>query len=196
KGQLTAADHVLLTAQADLAKGIGIPAAVGGTGQPLPDSDVLDAQETATIQARIVAFNAVIAQAAGDANAALVDANALLKNLATNGIVIGGIDYTSAFLTGGVFGYDGVHPTAFGYAYVASQFIDAINRQFGASIPEVDLYPFVFGPLPKSAVAPAEDLTGIVFTAEARRNLLQSLGVPKWIIDGTKPPRKPRHNHG
>src|SRR6185369_17043169 len=74
KGLLTAADHVLLTAQADLAKGIGIPKAAGGTGLPLPDGDVLDAQETATIKARIAAFNGIIAQATGDANGALVDA--------------------------------------------------------------------------------------------------------------------------
>src|SRR3954454_9605819 len=195
-GPLQAGDFVLLTATAELAQGRGIPAALGGSGLPLSDSSVLSKAEVATINDHVIAYNQIIAKAASDKGAALVDANALLRDLAANGIVIGGIDYTSAFLTGGVFGYDGVHPTAFGYAYVASQFIDAINPQFGGSIPEVDLYPFVFGPLPKSAVAPAEDLTGIVFTAEARRNLLQSLGVPKWIIDGTKPPRKPRHNHG
>ncbi|HEY2295212.1 MAG TPA: SGNH/GDSL hydrolase family protein [Thermoanaerobaculia bacterium] len=195
-GPLQAGDFVLLTATAELAQGRGIPAALGGSGLPLSDSSVLSKAEVSTINDYVIAYNQIIAKAASDKGAALVDANALLKNLSTNGIVIGGIDYTSAFLTGGVFSYDGVHPTAFGYAFIASQFIDAINKQFGGSIPEVDLYPFVFGPLPKSAVAPAGDLTGIVFTAEARRNLLQSLGVPKWIIDGTKPPkppRKPRH---
>src|SRR6202035_3443947 len=99
-------DHVLLTAAAELAKGIGIPAPLG-TGQPLTDDVVLDAQETATIEARLAAFHGI---------------------------------------TGGVFSYDGVHPTPFGYAFVANAFIDAINAKFGAQIPEADLSPFMFGP--------------------------------------------------
>src|SRR4051812_46622632 len=195
-GPLQAGDFVLLTATAELAQGRGIPAALGGSGLPLSDSSVLSKAEVATINDYVIAYNQIIAKAASDKGAALVDANALLKNLATNGIVIGGIDYTSAFLTGGVFGYDGVHPTAFGYAYVASQFIDAINRQFGGSIPEVDLYPFVFGPLRKGGGARAEALTGIVSTGEAGRTLLQSRGVPRCITGAPTPPGKPRHNHG
>ena len=194
-GPLQAGDFVLLTATAELAQGRGIPAALGGSGLPLSDSSVLSKAEVATINDYVIAYNQIIAKAASDKGAALVDANALLKDLAANGIAVGGIEYTSKFLTGGVFSYDGVHPTAFGYAYIANQFIDAINRQFGGSIPPVDLYPFVFGPLPKSA-ADDQAMTGFVFTPEARRSLLQSFGVPKWIIDGTKPPRKPRHNHG
>src|SRR3954447_6451728 len=194
-GPLQAGDFVLLTAAAELAEGRGTPAALGGSGLPLSDSSVLSKAEVATINDYVIAYNQIIAKAASDKGAALVDANALLRDLAANGIAGGGIHYTSAFLTGGVFSYDGVHPTAFGYAFVANHFINAINRQFGGSIPEVDLYPFVFGPLPKSAAAD-QAMTGFVFTPEARRSLLQSFGVPKWIIDGTKPPRKPHHNHG
>ncbi|HEV7517444.1 MAG TPA: SGNH/GDSL hydrolase family protein [Thermoanaerobaculia bacterium] len=179
KGQLTAADHVLLTAQGDLAKGIGIPLAAGGTGKPLPDGDVLDAAETATIQARIAAFNAIIAQAAGDAGAALVDANAQLRDLATNGLDIGGVTFTNAYLTGGVFSYDGVHPTPFGYAFVANAFIDAINAKFGANIPEVDLYPFLFGTpaVGGTPAAGAAALAGAQLSAEALRNLF-------WVLQG------------
>ena len=119
----------------------------------------------------------------------------------TSGIRVGGISYSSAFLTGGVFGYDGVHPTPFGYAYIANLFIDAINATYGGDIPEVDLYPFVFGPLPSATAAistgkASGDFTNYVFTSEARRNLLLSLNVPKWIVDGTKPPHKPRHPRG
>ncbi|MEA2694081.1 MAG: hypothetical protein QOJ16_3468 [Acidobacteriota bacterium] len=175
---LTAADHVLLTAQADLAKGLGIPKAVGGTGLPLPDNDVLDATETATIQARVAAFNAIISQAAGDAGAALIDANALLKDLATNGIDIGGVTFTNSYLTGGVFSYDGVHPTPFGYAVIANAFIDTINAKFNANIPEVDLLPFLFGApgtggTPASAAAAAK----AQLSEEAIRNLF-------WVLQG------------
>ena len=77
--------------------------------------------------------------------AAVVDTNVLLHQLATSGIDVGGIEFTSAYLTGGVFSYDGVHPTAFGYAFIANAFIDSINAKFGASIEPVDLYPYVFG---------------------------------------------------
>lgn len=205
-GPLQAGDFVLLTASAELAQGRGIPQALGGSGQPLSDNAVLSAAEVATIKAHVDAYNNTIRTVASAKGLALVDANALLSNLATNGIAIGGIDFSSAFLTGGIFGYDGVHPTALGYAYIANQFIDAINVNFGADIPEVNLYPFVFGPLPnqsatvagvsgKAAGTPSR-FTSFVFTEDARRDLLLSVGVPKWIVDGTKPPRKPRHPRG
>lgn len=191
-GPLKAGDFVLLTASAELAQGRGIPTALGGSGQPLSDTAVLSAEEAATIKNYVNAYNAIIAKAASDNGAAFVDANTLLTNLAHTGIHVGGISFGSAFLTGGVFSYDGVHPTAFGYAFIANAFIDAINAQFGGAIPEVDLYPFVFGPLPKSA-ASASDFTSFIFSSDARRSLLLSLGVPKSIVDnGTvKKPRRP-----
>jgi phospholipase/lecithinase/hemolysin len=201
-GPLQAGDYVLLTASAEIATGRGIPLGVGnGTGQPLSDNAVLSAAEVATIKAHVDAYNTTIRTVANEKSLALVDTNSVLRNLATSGIRIGGISFSSAFLTGGIFSYDGVHPTAFGYAYIANLFIDTINADFGASIPEVDLYPFIFGPLPGAAGAAtttksASNFTSFVFTQEARRSLLLSVGVPQWIVDGTKPPRKPRHPRG
>ncbi|HTQ79055.1 MAG TPA: hypothetical protein VMM92_03600, partial [Thermoanaerobaculia bacterium] len=160
------------------AKGLGIPAQLGGTGKPLPDSDVLDAAETAKIQDRINNFNAIIAQAASDAGAALVDVNALFRGIAAEGLDIGGIVYTNSFLTGGLFSLDGVHPTPFGYAYTANAFIDAINAKFSARIPEVDLYPFMFGPQASSGSLQAGDsLAAPAMTPEAIRNL-------QWVLVG------------
>ncbi len=94
-----------------------------------------------------------------------------------------------------------MHPNAFGYAYVANLFIDAINAKFEADIEPVDLYPFVFGTSAASAAAVASgkaagDYTGFVFTREARRNLLLSLGVPKWIVDGKPAPKPHRPRRG
>ena len=202
-GPLQAGDFVLLTASTELGAGRGIPLGIGnGTGQPLSNNAVLSAAEAATIKAHVDAYNATIRAVANEKGAAFVDANSVLRDLATNGIRIGGISYSSAFLTGGLFGYDGVHPTPLGYAYVANLFIDAINLTYGGDIPEVDLYPFVFGPLPSATAAistgkaSSGDFTQYVFTPEARRSLLLSLNVPKWIVDGTKPPRKPRHPRG
>jgi lysophospholipase L1-like esterase len=196
-GPLQAGDFVLLTASADIAQGRGFSPAF-----PLADSEVLSAAEAATIQDRINHYNATIAAVANERGAALIDINAALHELATTGVPVGGITYTSAFLTGGIFGYDGVHPNAFGYAYVANLFIEAINDKFGGDVPLVNLLPFVFGTqsttatLTASAGKAAGPLTGFVFTDAARRNLLLSLGVPQWIVDGQAAPGgKPHRRH-
>jgi lysophospholipase L1-like esterase len=187
-GPLQAGDFVLLTATNELSQGRGIPAALGGSGQPLSDSSVLSASEAATIRARVNAFNTIIRTVANEKGAAFVDVNATLTDLAAHGLNVGGVTYSSAFLTGGVFSYDGVHPTAFGYAFVANLFIDAINDKFNDDIPLVDLFPFVFGTSTGASTAAvstdksfddsASRFTDFIFTNDARRSLLLSLGVP------------------
>jgi hypothetical protein len=196
KGLLGPGDHVLLSAGPDLAKGLGIPAQVGGSGLPLPASDVLLAADAATIDARIAQFNGVIQGAAQQVGAAYIDINSLLKQLASTGIEVGGIPFSASFLTGGVFSYDGVHPTRFGYAFVANAFIDAINAQFGAAIPEADLSGAIFGtsagnPAAARGALESEDgsagagaaqplvWTRYLFTAEAMRNLAAVLAEPQ-----------------
>src|SRR4051794_20839649 len=112
-GPLQPGDFVLLTATAEFALGRGIPVALGGSGVPLSNSVVLNASEAANVRTRVNQYNAVIRAVANERGAALVDANVALTELATTGIDVGGITYTSAFLSGGVFSYDGVHPTRF-----------------------------------------------------------------------------------
>src|SRR6201999_875431 len=107
-GPLQPGDFVLLTATAEIALGHGIPVQLGGSGIPLSNSVVLNAAEAANVRARVNQYNAVIAAAASQAGAALIDANSVLTKAATQGINVGGITYTSAFLSGGIFGYDGV----------------------------------------------------------------------------------------
>ncbi len=193
KGLLGPGDHVLLSAGPDLNKGLGIPRPLG-TGLPLPASDVLLAADAATIDNQVAAFNVVIQATAQQVGAAFVDANALLKELATTGIQVGGIPFNASFLTGGVFAYDGVHPTHFGYAFLANAFIDAINQKFGATIPPADLSPAIFGEaigdppgsassLESSAASLSSAAHAIVwtrylFTAEATRNLESVLVTP------------------
>ncbi|HET9768913.1 MAG TPA: SGNH/GDSL hydrolase family protein, partial [Thermoanaerobaculia bacterium] len=144
-GPLQSGDFVLLSATTEISAGRGIPAAIGGSGIPLSDAVVLTAGEAANIRARVDQYNATIAAVAQQHGAALVDAKAFLNDVRAHGVNVGGVTYNSAFLTGGLFSYDGVHPTAFGYAYIANLFIDAINARFGGNIEPVDLYPFVFG---------------------------------------------------
>jgi len=190
-GLLGPGDHVLLSAQAELAQGIGIPTQLGGRGTPLSDSVVLDAAESATISARVNAYNSSIRAAAATVNAAVVDTNALLSQLGTSGINVGGIEFTSAFLTGGVFSYDGVHPTAFGYAFVANAFIAAINAKFGAHIGPVDYSPFLFG----LTALPSPSISGPPQFSTAA---LESLGVIfRWPQPSASPaPKPPKKNHG
>ena len=200
-GPLQQGDFVLLTASGELAQGNGLPPGIpGASGRPLSDAAVLSAAEVAIIQARVAAYNNIIRTVANERNAAFVDANAVLSDLAARGLRVGGITFTSAFLTGGVFSYDGVHPTPFGYAYIANQFIEAINDKYEAEIPLVNLYPFIFGTATSSLSAGLEggkaaSGNSLIFTREAGRNLQLSLGVPQWVVDGQPAPRRPRRGN-
>ena len=180
-GPLSLADHVLLTASPLLAQGIGIPPPFGG-GQPLPDQVVLDASESATIDDRIDGFNAIIRSVSQDFGIALFDLERFFNLDLADGLDIGGIEYTTEFLTGGVFSYDGVHLTPTGYALFANEVILSINQTFGAAIPLVDLAPFVFGPagqtvgagLPTTLAGSAST----IFSRKAFKNLRFVLGTP------------------
>jgi hypothetical protein len=147
---------VTLGAAPFLAQGMGVPQALGGSGLPLPDNVILDANKVAIIQAHVTQNNQSIQAIASAANVPVVDINGILQNIATNGRDIGGIHLTAAFLTGGVFSYDGIHPTDLGYAIVANEWISVINAQGGA-LPPVNLGPYL----------------GVVTQSEPRRGALE-----------------------
>lgn len=136
-------DKILLPALSLELKGVGIPAALGGTGTPLPDSLVLDSLEVSKVETAITGYNSVI-QSVATANptrVALVDAYSVFNNFAANGYTdpATGVHLTDSYITGGFFGLDGIHPTDQGYGYVANMFIKAINTTFGANLREVNL---------------------------------------------------------
>jgi len=141
-GPLPSGSLVTLPASSLLAQGIGIPSAVGGTGLPLPDDVVLDPAETAAIRDRVHAFNQVIRDVCQQAGVPVLDVHALVDELATRGREVGGVTLTTALLTGGIFGYDGVHPTDLGYALLANEWISVIDAN-GGRLPMVDLAPFL-----------------------------------------------------
>jgi lysophospholipase L1-like esterase len=170
---LTIDDKVILPASSLLATGVGIPVVYGGTGEYLPDDVILDEDELQTIQTRIDAFNALIEAEAQDAGAAFVDAFARMNQVIEDGVVLGGFTFTADFLTGGLFGYDGIHPTNLGYGVVTQWFVDAINRTYGGAIPPVDLGPLVFGSVPQ-----ASDLAGTLVGSQAQNAALASMGLP------------------
>jgi len=106
---------------------------------PLPDALVLDAAEQVVATNAIASFNSTIAAAATKNNAALVDVNTIFNNIKANGITVGGVKYTTDFITGQLFSLDGVHPSSKGQGIVANEYIKALNKKFGFSISEVDV---------------------------------------------------------
>jgi hypothetical protein len=112
---------------------------VPGNGIPLPDSVVLNAGETATIQAAVQAYNTTIHTEATARDYAVVDLNRLLRDFSTNGFRYSGTTYTTAFVKGGLFSVDGIHPTDLAHAIICDELIDAVNTKWGARIPPLDL---------------------------------------------------------
>jgi hypothetical protein len=134
---LPAGSLVNLPASSLLGQGVGIPVAAGGLGLPLPHGHidgtgphagvVLYPDEVALLLQRTAEYNSVIASSASAAT--LVDTNTRFNEIRAEGFEIGGITLTTSFLTGGIFSYDGVHPSSIGYTIVADEFIKAMNAQ-------------------------------------------------------------------
>jgi lysophospholipase L1-like esterase len=154
---LPAGTLVTLGASALLAQGIGIPTTLGGTGQPLPDGSfsppatlnqgvLLYPDEVDLIRSRVADLNSRIASIASANGATLVDIHTLFNDIVAHGYEAGGgIVLTPAFLTGGVFSADGVHPTNLGYAIVAKEVIQHLNDA-GADIELPDIAHTLFEP--------------------------------------------------
>ena len=47
--------------------------------------------------------------------------------------------YSGAFVTGGLFSLDGVHPTDLAQGLLANAMIQSVNARFGSAVPLVDL---------------------------------------------------------
>ena len=121
---------------------------------PLPDSLVITLAERAAIENAVTGFNAVIAQQAAARGAALVDLFTIYDDAYRNGVEVGGTTYGTAYLSGGLFSIDGIHPSALGSGILANAFITAINARFGARIPVVNLRELT-GPQAAPALATA-----------------------------------------
>jgi hypothetical protein len=170
-GPLPSNSLITLAASPLLLRGDGVPTAAGGTGRPLPDEVILDLAEASAIRERVAQFNLAIAEISQAASIPVLDLNAFYAGLTTEGRVVGGITLTSSFLTGGLFGYDGLHPTDLGYALIAGEWIRFINAR-GGQLPEIDLGPYLGVTAGASATAQAADRTGgwapwTAFTADA-----------------------------
>lgn len=117
----------------------GLPAeqaaqfSVEGVSLPLSDEWVLLPSEQAEVAQATAGFNATIASSASQAGLAFVDANSLMNQLANGGIASGEYTLDSSLVFGGAFSLDGVHPTARGYAFIANEFMRAIDATYGSN---------------------------------------------------------------
>ncbi len=142
--RISAADLILLPAVSALptllAQGAGTSLA-----NPLPDNLVLDSLEIVVARNATNDFNSAIASAIAryqsPKRAALFDANATLADVAARGYAMPGLgsSLTVAFISGGFFSLDGVHPSSRGYGAIATEMLRAINREFGSNFPFVDV---------------------------------------------------------
>lgn len=121
------------------------PMSIMGVAVPLPDELVLTKKEQVRVHTAMVSYNAAIKGLASQHELAFVDANALLKQLAEGGLAYDAGMLTSAYVTGGAFSLDGVHPTARGYAFIANEMVKAMKATYNANLPMVNIgeYPTI-----------------------------------------------------
>lgn len=106
---------------------------------PIENQYVLDANEVALTRDYVTSYNNTIKSVAAAKGLAVFDAYTFLGNVKNNGLTVNGQNFTSAYISGGIFSLDGVHLTPQGYAIVANEFIKAINNTYGSSIPLADV---------------------------------------------------------
>lgn len=182
--------------------GYGIPCAVAATlpkcDNPLPDNatligttgvpGLLYPSEVSLLKTRGAEYNAQITSLAQGAGYMVFDVGALLADIAVHGRHYGGIALTSSYLSGGVFSYDGVHPTATGYAIVADALVQFVNASYGTSLERVDMAEYLFngnssaGGFPTNAFGPPTqqeviDFAAAYFTPEVLDAFWKTMGV-------------------
>lgn len=148
----TAGDLIILPAASFIGTTVGgNPQLVNGVSVPLADNWVLIPAEQTQIQQSIDGFNTIIAAAvnAQATRLVLIDTNTILKNVRAGTVSISGSSLTASISPPfGAFSLDGVHPNARGSAYIANQFILAINAKWGAQVPLCNPNDFTGNTLP------------------------------------------------
>jgi len=127
----------------------GYSATKNGLGKsqnsPLTDDLILDKDEVQIAKNSTNAFNQIINSICNNTMLSdgkpisVVDVNQLLNQIDNGGIQIGGEHFTSEFIIGNTFSFDGIHPSNKGHAIIANEFIRVINSRYNANIPFVDV---------------------------------------------------------
>jgi len=142
-------DYILLPTRAIIGTtqaGIPAPFNTIGVTFPLQDGNVLTNDEAGKIRVATDAYNVTIQNAAEAKGLAFVDTKVIMNQLLNGGIRFGNHHVTAAYITGGAFSLDGIHPSARGYSLIANKFLEAIAQKYGSSIPAVNMgsYPIQY----------------------------------------------------
>ena len=144
-------DLIPLTTKSAIATTVALPAQLvdfskRGITYPMEDKYILVPSEINELKVATDAYNVTIKAQADAHGLAFVDANAILSQINSGGILADTYTLTSAFVTGGVFSLDGVHPGPRGYAFIANKFLEAINLQYGSNFKGVNMknYPILY----------------------------------------------------
>ena len=110
----------------------------GSAGNPIPSAFVLDDAEQTTVTTATNTFNTILTTAADARSLAVFDSNLFFRGVATNGFTTNAVHNTAGYLSGNLFGLDGVHPTPRGYSVIANEMLKAINAKYGSSFQGVN----------------------------------------------------------
>ncbi len=138
-----AGDKVLTAAKGDIKRGYGIPEGIlNGNGLPVPDDKILDVSETVIVREAVENYNAAIDSICLNRKIPVVDMYGLYKKL-NSGLYEAGFVFTNAFISGGFFSLDGIHPSDLGNGILANEWIQAVNSNFPVSVPPVNLFDLI-----------------------------------------------------
>lgn len=111
---------------------------LGTPQRPILSTQVIDSSELALLHNAVTSYNNKLRNAATARNLAFADMHALYKSWSrTSGY--NGAAYSNAYITGGIFSSDGLHPTGRGYAIIANEFIRVINTVYKSNLPPCDV---------------------------------------------------------
>lgn len=118
-----------------------------GSTKPIPEQYVITTDEKQFIENATTKYNGFIKRESELNNLPLVDMHAFMKTLFT-GYSYNGIKYTAAYVSGGAFSLDGIHPTQRGYALLSNHIITTINTFYNSTLPRTDAnkYPGIVFP--------------------------------------------------
>lgn len=130
--KMKAGELVLLSIPQDSLKCAG-----WGSSKPIASKYILTATEIGNIQTAVSAYNSKLKAVADAKGLAYVDVNSFMAQT-KKGIIYDGVTTSSTFVSGGAFSLDGIHLTPKGNAFLANEFIKAINSKYGSTIPQVN----------------------------------------------------------
>lgn len=112
-----------------------------GTTLPIPERYVLDSLEVSKIKNAIILFNSTITVAAATNGLVVCDVQMALSKM-ESGMLFNGVNYSTDYLTGGIFSTDGFHFSQRGSAIIANEVVKTINNSYNSKIPQVDVNSF------------------------------------------------------